>query len=131
MIVFILLGIRPQMWQPEAQRRVRRGLIGFVLLVLVIAIPLGVIMGGIVRDTATQQAIQRVLEEHTVVREEELIAFEYRTEPEGLVVVATMRSSHPLDQTSVDAIAAALSEHLDQPVRLEMVTLPVIRSKDQ
>jgi uncharacterized membrane protein len=129
-IVFILLGVRPQTWQPEAQRRIRRGLIGFALLVLVIAIPLVAIMGGIVRDTATQQSIQEVLERYAAAQEAELVAFEYRTEQDGLVVIATVRSAQPFDQTVVDHLAEALSGRLDRPMTLEVVALPVIRSTE-
>jgi uncharacterized hydrophobic protein (TIGR00271 family) len=127
-IVFILLGIRPQTWQPEAQRRIRRGLIGFALLVLVIAVPLGVIMGGIVRETTERQAIQEVLKAQVATQGAELVAFEYRMEQDGLVVVATVRSAQPFDQTAVDHLAEALSERLGRPMTLEVVVLPAIRS---
>jgi uncharacterized hydrophobic protein (TIGR00271 family) len=130
-IVFILLGIRPQTWQPEAQRRIRRGLIGSALLVLVIAIPLGVIMGGIVRETTERQAIQEVLKAQVATQEAELVALEYRTEQDGLVVVATVRSVRPLDQAEVDATATALREHLNRPLTLEITALPVTRSNEQ
>ena len=61
-IVFMLVGIRPQTWQPEARRQIRRGLIGVIITLLAIAIPLVVIMGGIIRETAERQTIQQVLE---------------------------------------------------------------------
>jgi uncharacterized hydrophobic protein (TIGR00271 family) len=130
-IVFILLGVRPQAWQPEAQRWIRRSLIGFALLVLVIAIPLGVVMSGIVQDTAMQGAIQEILSEHALAQQRELVEFEYRSEPNSLVVVATLRSVHPPEQVEVDAIAAALRQHLDRPVVLEIIALPITRSKEQ
>jgi uncharacterized hydrophobic protein (TIGR00271 family) len=127
-IVFILLGVRPRTWQPEAQRWIRRGLIGFALLVLAIAIPLGVVMGGIVQDTAMQGAIHEVLSERALAQQGELVEFEYRSEQDGLVVVATLRSAHPIEQVAVDAIAAALRERLDHPVTLEIIALLVTRS---
>jgi uncharacterized hydrophobic protein (TIGR00271 family) len=130
-IVFILLGIRPQTWQPEAQRRIRRGLIGFALLVLVIAIPLGVIMSGIVRETTERQAIQEVLKAQAATQGAELVAFEYRTEQDDLVVVATVRSTQSFDQAVVDHLAKALSERLDRLMTLEVVVLPVTRSKGE
>jgi F0F1-type ATP synthase delta subunit len=46
-------------------------------------------------------------------------------------VIATVRSVHPLDQESVDAIAMALSERLNHPVTLEVIVLPVTRSRGQ
>ena len=79
-IIFILLDVRPQTWQPEVQRRIRRRLIGFALLVLAIAIPLGIIMGGIVQDTAMQRTIWEILSEHALAQQRELVEFEYRSD---------------------------------------------------
>ncbi|TEU13061.1 MAG: TIGR00341 family protein [Anaerolineales bacterium] len=130
-LVFMLLGIRPQTWRPETQRQIWRGLIGFVLLLLVVAIPLAVIMSGIVQDTAVRQAIQEVLKEQIASQGGELVEFEYREERNELVVIATMRSAQPFDQAAVDHLAEALSGRLDRPMTLEMVMLPVTRSGGQ
>jgi len=127
-IVFMLLGIRPQIRQPETQRHIWRGLIGFVLLLLVIAIPLAVIMNGIVRETAARRAIQEVLKEQITTQGGELVEFEYREERDGLVVIATVRSALPFEQAAVDHLAEALSGRLDEPTTLEVVVLPVTRS---
>ena len=130
-IVFMLLGIHPQTWQPETQRQVWHRLSGFTLLLLVIAIPLVVIMGGVMRDTATRQAIREVLETQIASQGGELDEFEYRTERDDLVVVVTLRSVHPLDQTAVDAAATALGGRLGRPVTLQVVVLPVTSSRGQ
>ena len=130
-LVFMLLGIRPQIRQPEAQRHIWRGLIGFALLLLVIAIPLAVIMNGIVRETAARQAIQEVLKAQVAAQEGELVEFEYREERDGLLVIATVRSAQSFDQVVVDHLAEALSGRLDRPMTLEVVVLPVTRSGGQ
>lgn len=127
-IIFILLGVRSQAWQPETNRRIRRGLVGFVLLVLVIAIPLGVIMVGIVRQADTRNEIREVLTEHMGAREGDLVEFEHETDEGRLLVVATVRSVDPPQGSAVDEMAGALQERLDRPVTLEVVTLPVVRS---
>jgi APA family basic amino acid/polyamine antiporter len=127
-IVFMLVGIRPQTWQSEARRQIRRGLIGVIITLLVIAIPLVVIMGGVIRETAERQTIQQVLEAQIASQGGELSDFEYRADRSGVVVVATMRSAHPLDQATVDATATALSGQLGHLVTLEVVALPAIRS---
>jgi uncharacterized hydrophobic protein (TIGR00271 family) len=129
-IVFILLGVRSQTWHPEAHRRIRRGLIGFVLLVLVIAIPLGIIMAGIVQRSNTRNEIRQVLTERVDTRDRELVDFEHQTEQGRLLVVATVRSVDPLQELAVDDIAAALRGRLGRPVTLEVVTLPVVRSQE-
>jgi uncharacterized hydrophobic protein (TIGR00271 family) len=129
-IVFMLVGIRPQTWRPETQQQIWRRLGGFVLLLLVIAVPLAIIMDGIMKDTAARQTIQEVLETQVAFDGGELREFEYRANSDGIVVVATIRLAHSLEQTAVDATAAALSERLGRPVSLEMVVLPVTRSGD-
>jgi uncharacterized membrane protein len=130
-LVFIVLGVRPQTWRPEMRRRIRRSLAGFALLLLVIAIPLGVIMGSIVRDTARQQSIRQVLKDEMAARGQELVEFEHRAEEGELVVVATVRSTHALDQEAVEDTASALSQQLERPVTLQMVALPVTQSRSQ
>jgi hypothetical protein len=108
----------------------RRGLFGFAFLLLVIAIPLGVIMGGIVRDTARHHTIQEVLQEQMTAQGRELVDLEHRTEQGRLLVVATVRSVEQLEEPVVDSIAGALRGRLERPVTLEVVTLPVVRSSD-
>jgi uncharacterized membrane protein len=130
-LVFMLLGIRPQTWQPGMRQRIRRGLISGVLLLLVIAIPLAVIMSGIRGTTTERQTIQEELRMQVAAREGELVEFEYRAERDGLVVVATVRSVRILDQAAIDATATALSERLDRPVMLKVVALPVTQSTGQ
>jgi APA family basic amino acid/polyamine antiporter len=129
-IVFMLLGIRPQIRQPETRRHIWRGLIGFALLLLVIAIPLAVIMSGIVRETAARQTIQETLKEQIATQGGELVEFEYREERDGLLVIVTVRSAQLFDQAAVDHLAEALSGRLDRPMTLDVVVLPVTRSGD-
>jgi uncharacterized hydrophobic protein (TIGR00271 family) len=130
-VVFILLGVRSQSWQPEEHRRIRRGLIGFALLVLVIAIPLGIIMAGIVRHAATRSEIQEVLTEQLMAHAVELVDFEHQLQQEDLKVIATVQSVDRMTGATVDAMASALSERLDRPVSLEVITLPVVRSSQR
>jgi uncharacterized hydrophobic protein (TIGR00271 family) len=128
-IIFILLGVRSQAWQADTNRRIRRSLIGFTLLVLIIAIPLGIIMAGIVRHADTRNEIRTVLTERMAAREGELADFEHQTERGRLVVVATVRSVQPLEASAVDEIADALGERLNRRVVLEVIRLPVVRSE--
>lgn len=46
-----------------------------------------------------------------------------------LVVLATIRSEQALDQAMVDVTANALSDHLNRPVTLEVITSPIVRSR--
>ncbi len=128
-IVFVLLGVRSQTWQPETNRRIRRGLIGFVLLVLVIAVPLGIIMAGIVRHADARRHIREVLTEKMAAQEADLVDFEHQIERRHVTIIATVRSVDQLESPTVDRIAGALRETLNRPVTLEIITLPVVRSQ--
>ena len=68
-LVFLVLGVRPRTWQPgRAQRRGWRRVIGIGLLVLVLALPLAVLLGGVMQDTLRRQTIQEVLSEQMLRR---------------------------------------------------------------
>jgi uncharacterized hydrophobic protein (TIGR00271 family) len=127
-IVFVLLGIRPKTWRPETQQQIWRRLGGFFILLLVIAIPLTVIMSGVVQDTVVQQNIHEVLEVQIASQGGELGEFEYRVDRSGVAVVATVDSVQQLDQATVDGITTALSERLGRPVELKVIVLPSVRS---
>jgi uncharacterized membrane protein len=129
-LVFLVLGVRPQTWRAETRQRMQRSLIGFALLLLVVAIPLATIMGSVVRDTARQQVIQEILEEQMNTPGQELVNVEYQKEGNALNVIATVRSSHPPDPALVDSAAMVLQNKLNRPISMELVTLPVIRSEE-
>lgn len=126
-LVFMVLGVRPKTWRLETKQRMRRGLIGFTMLLLVITIPLGVIMSSVLRDTARQQVVQDVLQEQTAAHRWSMVDFEYRMEGDELLVVVNIRSSEDIDRKAAEDIASALRDQLDRPVTLEVVTHPVIR----
>jgi F0F1-type ATP synthase delta subunit len=59
-----------------------------------------------------------------------LVDFEYQIDEDTLIIVAHVRSTSPPSQETVETLAAALNERLDQAVTLEVVSLPVIRSSN-
>ena len=130
-IVFMLLGIRPQIRQPEAQQQISRRLIGFIVLLVVIAIPLGIIMRGTIRDAAQERAVREILTEHVEAREGRLVSLEMERRKADLLVVATVHATQPLDQEMVEDLEALLSAHLDHLVQLEMIVLPVVRARER
>jgi uncharacterized hydrophobic protein (TIGR00271 family) len=126
--IFLLLGIRPQEWGPESRRGLRRRLVASLLLLLVIAIPLGIIMRSIVQDAAQEWVVREVLNEHLVTGDIRLVELEVEQDGEEVLVVATVQSADPFDQAVVDQVAGVLMKELEQRVQLEVVLLPVIRS---
>ena len=128
MIIFALLGIHPLNLQPEVKKRVRRGITGMIFLVVLITIPLGIIMNGIIRNNREDQAIHAVLEDYPILEEITLLDVD-RSRADGLYISATVRAAEPLTQESVDALKMSLEDELEQPLTLDIIMLPVIRSQ--
>lgn len=129
MIIFTLLGIHPLNLQPEIKKRVRRGITGMVFLVILITIPLGIIMNGIISNNQEDQIIQTILEGDPLLEEITQLEIDRSREEESLFISATVRATGPLTQESVDSLRLALEEKLERPLVLDIVTLPVIRSE--
>jgi APA family basic amino acid/polyamine antiporter len=130
-LVFMLLGIRPQIRQPEAQQHIWRGLIGFIILLLVIAIPLAVIMRGVIRNTAEEQTVREFLTQYVEDEGGRLANLEMERRKADLLVVATVHATQPWDQETVEDLEALLSGHLDHLVQLEVIVLPVVRAREE
>ena len=113
---------------PDARQQLRKRFAASLLLLLVIAIPLGVIMASTLRDASRQRAVEAALVQRLADTDSHLVALEIDRDNVGLLIVATVRSTQPSDAGMVDDLAEALSVDLDQPIRLEMVVLPVVRS---
>jgi uncharacterized hydrophobic protein (TIGR00271 family) len=128
-IIFSLLGIHPLNLQPETKKRVQRGVTGILFLVFLITIPLAVIMKGIIKQTREQQAIERVLLDSPLMEDMSIVDIEWIQDRNQLLISATVRSSEPLGQEIVDELAQALENELNRPLDLDLIILPVIRSK--
>ncbi len=129
-LVFLVLGVRPKTWQPgRSQQRLWRRVIGVGLLVLVLALPLVVLLGGVMQDTLRRQTIQEVLSEQMLRRGGSLMGFEYQIQRNDLLIVATVHLPDALDQEEVNRLAEELEERLEQSVILDVVGPPVLRSE--
>ena len=128
-LTFILLGIHPLNVEPETKRRVRRGIIGMTFLVVLITIPLGIIMNGIINQVQDQRTIEQVLTENSQRNEFTVMEIE-RSETQGLLTITvTIRSTDPVGQNRVDELDQELEKALDRPLILEMIRLPTYRSE--
>jgi uncharacterized hydrophobic protein (TIGR00271 family) len=128
-VIFIIMGVRSETLQPGIYRgRLRKGLIGFVLLLLVIGIPLAIIMAGILQYADTRDDIREVLTNSVAAQQAVLVDFEHNQKDERMTVLATVRSVDALEESEVEEMAEALQARLDRPVTLEITVLPVVRS---
>ncbi|MBN1178678.1 MAG: DUF389 domain-containing protein [Anaerolineae bacterium] len=128
-VVFLALGIRPRILVPEHRKQLRQRMIASILLLLVIAIPLGAMLGTTVRDTTREQAIYALIS-NNLPDGNQLVGLEISSEADALAVVATVRSYQPPNQVTVSILSRALSQMLETPVTLDLVVLPVVRSID-
>jgi uncharacterized hydrophobic protein (TIGR00271 family) len=126
-VVFLLLGIRPRAWGPEPRRQLRLRLVASLILLLAIAVPLGIIMQASARDAALEQRARTFLADE-FEDPNHVVSLEASEGEHGLAVVATVHSSESPDQSEVNSMAEALSQHLGHPVQLEIIVLPAIRS---
>lgn len=129
MIIFTLLGIHPINLQPEVKKRVRRGISGMLLLVVLITIPLGMIMNKVLQINRQDQTIQAVLQDSLLLEDAAYLEIDRSLTDEGLLISVTVRASQPLTQAQVDALDQKLEEALDLPLILDIISLPVIRSR--
>ena len=109
--------------------RIRRGITGMVLLVVVITIPLGIIMNDIIQKGREDQTIQHVLEESELLDNYSNLEIDRnRSRDYDLFISATVRSAEPLSQDDVNELDQALENALGKPVILDVITLPSIQS---
>jgi uncharacterized hydrophobic protein (TIGR00271 family) len=127
-VVFLLLGIRPYTSGARSRQQLRRRLAISLLLVLLVAIPLGVILMGSVRTATQQRVVETALGEYLTARNAELVEFEIEQVEDELLVVAVVRSTETLEQQAIDELAQTLRAALRQRVGLDVVVLPIIRA---
>jgi uncharacterized membrane protein len=129
-IVFLFLGIRPRVWGPESRRQLWQRLVASLLLLAVIAVPLGAILASIVRDAGQERAVREALVQH-LETDDRLVALEVERRDADLLIMVTVSSARAFEQEMVESLAEAMSGRLDRPVRLEMVVLPILYSEGE
>jgi uncharacterized hydrophobic protein (TIGR00271 family) len=129
-VVFLLLGIRPRVWGEESRRQLRRRLIASLLVLLVVAIPLGILMGNVIRSGMQERAARAILDEFMVARGGRLTDLQFESQGEQPLLVATVRAADPISPAEAQALEAALSQEMGRPIRLELVVLTMVRSGD-
>jgi uncharacterized hydrophobic protein (TIGR00271 family) len=127
-LVFFFLGIRPRSWGEDSRRQLQHRLIAMGLALLAIAVPLALIMAGVVRDASLERDARRMLTLQLAEADGELVSVEIEHSAGEALVVVTARAADAFSQEDIDRLAAALSADMELTVRLEMVVLPILRS---
>lgn len=127
-IVFVVLGVRPLAWGPDSRRRLRMRLTASLILLAVIAIPLGVVTARTVRDATQENLVRAIVSEQMGAADAELLTLGVERTGKGLRVVATVQSEQEFSATTVEELAAQLRKGVAGPIEVEVVILPVIRT---
>jgi uncharacterized hydrophobic protein (TIGR00271 family) len=128
-VIFTLLGIHPLNLQPEIQKRVRRGITGMVILVLLITVPLAVIMNGIINTAREDQSIHTILEESEILDGIVDLEIDRSLYPGQVYISITTRSEEAATQDDVDQADRLLEEAIGKPVIVDLIHLASIRSE--
>jgi len=122
-LIFLLFGVRPKLHQRERRLLLRRGLILSLTLLVVIAIPLGLLLAQ-----SAQEVWRGWTLESTLRRElggAEVVQLEHRMEEGQLYVMATVYVLQVPSRQEVQTIQLRLQETLDEPVVLHLTAVPV------
>ena len=99
-----------------------------IILVVVITIPLAIIMNDIIQKGREDQTIHQVFKESELLDNFSDLEIDRSRIKGQLFIGATVRSAGPLSQDDVNELDQALESALGQPVTLDVITLPSIRS---
>jgi uncharacterized hydrophobic protein (TIGR00271 family) len=127
-VVFLLLGISPQEWARDFRTHLRRRLMASTVILVAIAVPLTIIFVDIVRDAQQERTAKAVLLAHLSQVDAELVGLEGDEQDRQVHIVATVRSDQTVEPEWVSTVAADLADALEQPVALDVVSLPVLRA---
>jgi uncharacterized hydrophobic protein (TIGR00271 family) len=130
-IVLLLLGFRPTR-RRERAARLRMGLLATSLMLLVIAVPLGLVFVDTIQESSTmrriEQSVQNSLAEYDSV---EVINIDFERQQDNLLVMLTIESPSETDDSIGELVLQALAEDLGTQVRLEVTTIQVDREEFQ
>jgi APA family basic amino acid/polyamine antiporter len=129
-VIFLLLGFRPVMGGRTGESHLRRGLVGSMLLLLVIALPLGFVSGRSVQSTQEEEVVKRVIESKLEELDgASLVSLEVEREGERLSLAVTIYTTGELEGGVADGLVTAVTEELGQEVSLRLIAIPVVETE--
>lgn len=125
-VTLLLLGFRPTEHADRAVR-LRLGLTASLILLIVISIPLALVFVQTVQESRMRQTIDRVLTADLASRPGITLAnFDFQVQGSTVDVSATVQAQHDLQQGAAAALRDSLSQALEHPVSLHIITIPVV-----
>jgi uncharacterized membrane protein len=124
-VTLLLLGFRPTA-RAEREVHLRYGLVVSIALLVVIAIPLGVVFVDSVQESHLRRTIDHVL--HLQLEQAtglEVVDFTFDDRGDQLQVSATVYARSPVTERLVEVARDQLSQALNRPVSLHLMSISV------
>ena len=122
-LIFLLLGIRPKIYQRERRALLQRGLALSLILLLIIAVPLGLLLAR------SAQEVRRGWTLESTLRNElggaEVVELEHWLDEGAVQVKTTVYALEAPTREEIQAIQRQLEEALDKPVELRLTVVTV------
>jgi len=126
-ITFLLLGFRPTS-RREGEARLRVALISSILLLVIISIPLASVFINAAHDSSVRQVLDEELEAYFEgAPAYEMVAFDFTSNQDELDVSITLYAQEGLSETLGMELQQILTDRIGDPVRLELIAIPVIQ----
>ena len=122
-LVFLLLGIRPKLHQRKRRALLQQGLILSLILLVVIAIPLGLLLAQSAGEIRRGWTIESML--RSELGGAEVIKLEHWLDGRTVGVRATVYALETPTREEIQAIQLELDKALDRPVTLRLTVVPV------
>jgi len=124
-VTLLLLGFRPTA-RAEREVHLRYGLVVSLALLVVIAVPLGVVFVDSVQESRLRRTIDHVLHlQLEEVTDLEIVDFTFDDRGDQLQVSATVYARGPVTERFVEVARDQLSQALNRPVSLHLMSIPV------
>jgi uncharacterized hydrophobic protein (TIGR00271 family) len=122
-LIFLLLGIRPQIYQRERWALLQQGLTLSLILLVIIGIPLGLLLARSAQEVWRGWTLESTL--RSELGGAEVVKLEHRLDEGTVRVKATAYVLDPPTQEEIQIIQRQLEEALDKPVILRLTVVPV------
>lgn len=124
-VTLLLLGFRPAE-RADREAHLRLGLVVSLVLLVVISVPLAILFARAVESSSIRQSINHVLtSEVEAIDELHLLEFDFEELDQTIAVTTTLYASEPPSNEFVEHLNEALSESLERPVVLNLISIPV------
>ncbi len=122
-LIFLLLGIRPKLHQRERRALLQRGLTLSLILLVVIAIPLGLLLARSAQEVWRGWTLESTLRNE--LGGAEVVKLEHQLTGKSVHVRATVYALETPSREDIQAIQLQLEEVLGRPVILRLTVVPV------